>query len=127
MLKLMSKERFFILMNAAAVGIALVAAIVNFFVGPFNAGMWIVPVFMAAFSTITCILVRAFLRQADDPSPPWMVRLCGKRIADFLHWLFQYNARFVSWVFLCATPLFFLLLAILLLIFSIRGEISSGR
>jgi len=124
-----TRERFFVVTSVTAIGIALVAAAVNVVVGPINPAMWLVPVFMAGYAAITFVLVQAVVQQAEDPKPVnWMVRrLIGKRVVYLLRWLFRWNTRLVSPVFLYFVPSFLLLLAVLLLIFSVRGEISGGE
>jgi hypothetical protein len=125
-------QRFFIATSVAAAAIALAAAVINLFVGPLNAAVWIMPVFILGFTAITFVLVQA--RAAQVERPPrinWMVsRILGKRakrIAYSLRWFDRWNVRLVSPMFVCFVPLVFLIVSVLMLILSIRGEITPGR
>jgi len=125
-------NRFFTAINVAAIVLALVAAMVNVFVGPFNAVMWFVPVFMAGFAVITSFLVQGALSQAERPfALNWMVQAIvgkwlGKRVAYFLHCSYRWNMRIVSPVFLYFVPSIFLVVAAVLLVVAIRGQITPG-
>jgi len=121
-------RRFFVVTNAAAIGIAILAAAVNLVVGPFNAAMWLVPVAIVLFAAITLVIFDAAVRQAEDPDVvPWMVRrLFGKRVAYLLRVAIRWHTCFVSRCFLTAVPLFSILLATILLVFSITGRINGG-
>ncbi len=126
-------NRFFTFVNAAAVVIALVAAMANVFVGPFNAVMWFVPAFMAGFAVITSFLVQGALLQAERPwTPNWTVRtVIGKRrakqLAYFLRCYQGAIIKTVSPLFLYFTPSLFLIVAIVQLILSVRGQITPGN
>lgn len=126
-------NRFFTTVNAAAFILAIAAALVNIFVGPFNAAMWLAPAFMAGFAVITFFLVQVALAQAECPwTPNWMVRtVLGKRLAKQLAYLLHcYQGtitKSVSPLFLYFTPSLFLIAAITLLIASVRGQITPGN
>ncbi|MEX2114429.1 MAG: hypothetical protein WD845_14640 [Pirellulales bacterium] len=122
----------FAALNAAAIVFALLAAMVNVFVGPLNAAMWIVPLFMAGVATIISVLAQGARLQAERPfSANWMVgTILGKRLAKrfayLLHCLYESNMKVVLPIFLYLVPLAFLVLAVLLLILSARGQIAPG-
>lgn len=131
--RMLIHNRFFTVTNAAAIVLALVAAIVNVFVGPLNAAMWLAPVFILGFAAITAFLLQAAVMQAESPiAVNWMVRVflgrgLGKRIAYCLHRFHRLNMDSVSPVFLYFVPLVFLVLAVFLLIASITGQITPDN
>ncbi|MGD9723910.1 MAG: hypothetical protein AB7O59_20620 [Pirellulales bacterium] len=132
LLKMLVHNRFFAAINAAGIALALVAAMVNVFVGPFNAAMWLVPLFMLGFALGTSFLVQGALLQAERPiAPNWMVgavagKRLGKLVAYFLHCFHRTNMRIVSPVFLYLVPSIFLVVAVVLLVAAIRGQINPG-
>ena len=77
-------RRFYVVTSVLAIGMAIVAAIVNAIVGPLNVVMWLVPVAILVFSAVTLILVEAVCDAADRPSGmSWMVqRLVGKTVTE---------------------------------------------
>lgn len=122
------QQRYFVATSAAAVGIALVAVMVNAIIGPFNVGLWVAPPLLAGLAAFMFVMVQATRLQAENPNPvPWMVRrLFGKRVAYLLRWLYRTHTRAVSPVFTYIVPTFFLLMATLLLIAALLGKISGG-
>jgi hypothetical protein len=81
---------------------------------------------------ISYVLIQGALRQAESPIEiNWTVRrILGKRVAYstayYLRCCFGWILRIVAPVFLYFVPAVFLVLAALLLVFSIRGGIAPG-
>jgi hypothetical protein len=125
-------DRFFMAVNAAAVALALSAAMVNAFVGPLNAAMWLAPVFMAGVAVITYLLLQGVRFRAERPfALNWVFKaIMGKRlgtqVASFLDCSFRWSMRSVSPVFLYFVPSILLILAAALLVAAIRGQITPG-
>jgi hypothetical protein len=121
-------RRFYIVTNVVAVAVASLAAIVNASIGPINFALWVLPVAIVVSSALTLIAVDAVVNQSNKPDVmPLMVRrLFGKRVAYFLRCTNVVNTRIVSRVFLVTEPVFFIVIAVVLLIASFRGQITAG-
>jgi hypothetical protein len=129
-MNLMSPQlrRFYFVTTALTIVISTLAAVVNCLVGPVNFGLWIVPVVMLVFATISYVLLDAAVQQAENPNvvPQSFRRVFGKRATYFLRWANGWLSKLTSHFLLTAIPVFLLVFAILLLYFSITGEINSS-
>ncbi|MEM6468773.1 MAG: hypothetical protein AAF802_04335 [Planctomycetota bacterium] len=131
-LKWLSFPRFTIVSYSLAITLAIVAAIVNVFVGPLTHAMWILPPFLLGFLVITLIATHAFVQETQNPIPNnWMVRATlGKDAMDRFKSQslasVELGRRFALPIFTHILPLFGLAVAIGLLIASARGEIPPA-
>jgi hypothetical protein len=122
------QKRFFLVSNATALALALGAAMDNAFVGPVNAAMWLLPIFIVVVAASTYFLVGVAQQEASRPRPAnWMFRrLFGKRVVYFTRCWFRWNVRATTPLFVYWVPMVMVCGATLLLIAAMRGAIHGS-
>jgi hypothetical protein len=119
-------RKFYLLGNGLAIVILLVAGLLNLIIGPRNPAIFLVVVFQLVYAWLVLVVMDAVNRQRPEKSLslPFWVHWVGRGPAKTWKRDMARNRLDTSVAFLCFTPTFFLIVALLIFYAVVTGTIN---